>query len=45
VVNLLTWPSGVLAAGKAERGGDAEFGKEGVVFEPFCKCLCRASGG
>ena len=37
VVNLLNWPSGVLAAGKAEKGGDKEFLKEGVAFEPPCK--------
>ncbi|KAI4620720.1 uncharacterized protein J4E87_007048 [Alternaria ethzedia] len=34
VVNLLNWPSGVLAAGKAEKGADKEFLKEGVAFEP-----------
>jgi amidase len=42
LVNLLNWPAGILTAGKAEKGRDGEFGKEGVAYEPACK-LCSCS--
>jgi hypothetical protein len=38
LVNLLNWPSGILAVGKAEKEHDREFLKEGVLYEPPCKC-------
>jgi hypothetical protein len=38
LVNLLNWPSGILRVGKAEKDGDREFLKEGVQYEPPCKC-------
>ncbi len=38
LVNLLNWPSGILAVGKAEKERDREFLKEEVQYEPPCKC-------
>jgi Asp-tRNA(Asn)/Glu-tRNA(Gln) amidotransferase A subunit family amidase len=39
LVNLLNWPSGILPVGKAEKERDGEFAKEGVQYEPACKCF------
>ena len=39
VQNLLNFPSGILPCGKAEKGLDSEFWKEGVQYEPPCKSL------
>lgn len=37
VPNLLNYPAGILTVGKAERGKDGEFAKEGVEYVPACK--------
>jgi Asp-tRNA(Asn)/Glu-tRNA(Gln) amidotransferase A subunit family amidase len=39
LVNLLNWPSGILPVGKAEKERDGAFAKEGVQYEPACKCF------
>jgi hypothetical protein len=38
LINLLNWPSGILPVDKAEKERDGEFAKEGVQYEPACKC-------
>lgn len=38
LVNLLDYPAGILTHGRAEREDDKKFLKEGVVYDPPCKC-------
>lgn len=39
LINLLDYPAGILTHGKAEREVDKQFFREGVVYDPPCKCL------
>lgn len=39
LVNLLDYPAGVLMHGKAEREADKQFVKEGITYDPPCKCF------
>jgi amidase len=38
LVNLLDYPAGILTHGRAGREDDRKFLKEGVVYDPPCKC-------
>jgi amidase len=38
LVNLLDYPAGILTHGRAGREDDKKFLKEGVVYDPPCKC-------